>query len=52
MTMAKMSVGIISVAVASGFARIGKNAVGFALGVAERLTEAPVNLADVLDGSL
>jgi hypothetical protein len=45
-------VAIILVAVASGFARIGKHAFDFAIGVAERLTEAPMNLADVFDGVL
>jgi hypothetical protein len=47
-----MSVGIILVRVASCFARIGKHAVGFVIGVAKGLTIASVDFADVFDGVL
>ncbi len=44
--------GIISVAVAGCVSRVGKHAIRFAFGVAKRLTEAPVDLANVFDGVL
>jgi hypothetical protein len=48
----KISVGIILVAVASCVSRVGEHAICLALGVAKRLTEAPVDLANVFDGVL
>jgi hypothetical protein len=46
----KISVAIISIAVASCVSRISEHAVRIAFGIAKRLTKAPVDLANVFDG--